>query len=166
MAWQIRTPLIGATPIANRDTTESTAHPMGTVVEAYDSTYGVGKFMYVGGVASCAIRNWLGVNQDDFSTTRATADGVYSIVGTAMATLTASYYGWIQISGKTIGSCLTGYADNGKVYLTGTAGSVDDTSVAGDQVVRAKGASATTVDSGVADFEIEYAWTNNGIDGK
>ena len=49
-----------------------------------------------------------------------------------MAALTASYYGWVQISGKALGNCLTLFADNGYVYLTGTAGSIDDASVAGD----------------------------------
>ena len=64
-------------------------------------------------------------------------------VGVMMATLDAATdFGWVQISGKAIGNCLTGFADNGKVYATATAGSIDDASVAGDLVVNAKGASA------------------------
>ena len=137
--------------IAERSTTKK--HDLGTIVQCKDDTYGSGEFIYVDGVASCAIRNWLVINMDDGSTTRLVADEI-GPVGVAMATLTASYYGWVQISGKAIGSCLTLFADNGRVYITGTAGSVDDASVAGNYVWNARGASLTVVSSGVADFEL------------
>jgi hypothetical protein len=75
-------------------------------------------------------------------------------VGVAMSANVANQYGWYQITGKAVGKCLTQFADNGRVYITATAGSVDDASVAGDVLWEAKGASLTVVDSGVADFEI------------
>jgi hypothetical protein len=65
-------------------------------------------------------------------------------------------YGWYQISGKAVGKCLAGYADNGLVFATATAGSIDDAVVAGDRVKLAKGASAIgTPSTGLAEFEIQ-----------
>jgi len=146
--------------IAERSTTKK--HDLGTIVQCKDETYGSGEFIYVDGVASCAIRNWVTINGDDGSITRLAANAT-GPCGVAMSTLTASYYGWIQISGKAIGSCLTQFADNGRVYITGTAGSVDDASVAGDYVWNAKGASTTTVDSGVAEFELHRPFTADRV---
>jgi len=78
-----------------------------------------------------------------------------------MSANVGSQYGWYQISGKAVGACLTGYADNAQVWITATGASVDDASVAGDLVNNAKGASTTTVDSGVADFEISRPFVDN-----
>jgi hypothetical protein len=72
------------------------------------------------------------------------------------ANTSASSYAWYQIYGKALGKCLTQFADDGRVYATATAGSIDDASVAGDVVWGAKGASTTTVDSGYAEFELQY----------
>lgn len=138
--------------IADRSTTKK--HDLGTYVACKDPTYGAGEFIYLAGVASCAVRNWVTINMDDGTTTRLAANA-YGPVGVAMATLTASFYGWFQRSGKALGTCLTQFADNGRVYITGTAGAVDDTSVAGDYVWGAKGASLTAVDSGFAEFELD-----------
>jgi hypothetical protein len=84
-------------------------------------------------------------------------------VAIAMSANVASQYGWYQIDGKAIGKCLTQFADNGRVYITATAGSVDDASVAGDVVWGANGASTTVVDSGVADFEIHRPFTADRV---
>ena len=146
--------------IADRSATKK--HDLGTIVQCKDETYGSGEFIYLDGVASCAIRNWVTYNMDDGSTTRLVANAT-GPVAVAMATLTASYKGWFQISGKAIGSCLTQFADNGRVYITGTAGSVDDASVAGDYVWNAKGASLTVVDSGVAEFELNRPFTADRV---
>lgn len=126
---------------------------VGTEVQAKNATYGNCTFVYMGGVASCAVRNWVTLNHDDGTVTRLAANAI-GPCAIAMATLTASYYGWFGITGKLLGTCLTQFADNGRVYITGTAGAVDDASVAGDVVWNAKGASTTTVDSGYAEFEL------------
>ncbi len=58
---------------------------------------------------------------------------------------------------------LTAFADNADVYLTSTAGSVDDTDVAGDFVSNAKGASALDAPAtGMAEFEIQYPYMDDG----
>jgi hypothetical protein len=151
MTWTSNGNFLLNQAIADRSATKK--HDTGTIVSCKDETYGAGEFVYMKGVASCAIRNWVTLNYDDGTTTRLVADAIGG-VGVAMATLTASYWGWFQIGGKAIGSCLTAFADNGRVYITGTAGSVDDASVAGNYVWNALGASLTTVGSNVADFEL------------
>lgn len=152
-SWRHMDQLIGAQAIAEVSTTQ--LHPLGTIVRAVDvgtTNYGMGEFVYLKGASSTAQGSWVTYNLDDGSSTLLAANAI-GPVGIAMAANDATTkYGWYQISGKAIGACLTGYADNGKVYATGTGGSVDDTSVAGDLVVNAKGGSA--IDTLEAEFEI------------
>lgn len=152
MAYTIQESTVGWTAIANKDLTAR--HALGVIVRAADPTYGSGEFIYLKGVASCVLGSWVSINRDAGDVTLLAANA-RSSVGVAMAATTASYYGWFQISGKAVGKCLTSFADNGRVYITGTAGSVDDASVAGDVVYNATGASTTTVNSFIADFEID-----------
>lgn len=158
MAYTIVDPIAGSQPITGLET--SARHSLGRIVVANDPTYGSGEFIYLKGVASCALGSWVTYNRDDGSTTLLAANAI-GPVAIAMSACTASYYGWFQISGKAIGACLTAYADNAKVWITATAGSVDDASVAGDLVVNAKGASTTVASSGVAEFEIDRPWVND-----
>jgi hypothetical protein len=148
--------------IADRSTTKK--HDLGTIVPTKDGTYGAGEHIYLKGVASASVYTWVTYNMDDGTTTRLAANAI-GPVAISMATLTASYYGWFQLSGKALGACLTLYADNANVWITGTAGSVDDTSVAGDLVGNAKGASTTTVSSGFAEFEIARPFVTDRLSG-
>ena len=160
MTWTSNGNFLLNQAIAERSLTKK--HDTGTVVQCKDETYGVGEFVYMKGVASCAIRNWVTLNSDDGTVTRLAANAIGSCA-VAMSTLTASYYGWFQVSGKAIGSCLTAFADNGRVYITGTAGSVDDASVAGDYVFNALGASTTTAGTNVADFELNRPFVTDRV---
>jgi hypothetical protein len=160
--WRIVDGIIGAQKIEDLSTTKK--HDLGTIVRAKDigtTNYGEGEFIYVKGVASCAKRDWVGVPADDFTIVRAVANGKYPLMGVAMAAVTASYYGWVQISGKAIGNCLTGFADNGNVVLTSTAGSIDDASVAGDFVSGALGASGAVVGDFHAEFELSRPFSTD-----
>jgi hypothetical protein len=130
------------------------AWKLGDIVRATDPTYGVGEFIYLQGVDSTAVGSWVTYNSDDNTTTLLAANAI-GPVAVAMSASVASTYGWYQISGKAVGKALTGYADNGLVYATATAGSNDDAVVAGDRVKNAKGASAVdTPSTGLAEFEI------------
>lgn len=152
MTFRIRD-RIGMQAIATTDTVQQ--HPLGTVIEADDPTYGSGTFIYLKGVASTAVGSWAVYNSDDFSTAllAAAADGPVAV---AMSANVADQYGWYQIRGKAVGKALTGFVDDASVYATSTAGSVDDAVVAGDRINRAKGASAVdTPSTGLAEFEIE-----------
>jgi hypothetical protein len=152
MAFRITSQVVGAQPIATNSTTQN--HPLGLIVDAVDPTYGAGEFIYLKGVASTAIGEWVTYNPDDFSTALLAANAI-GPVAVAMSACVASEYGWYQIHGKAVGLAAASYADNGLVYATATAGTVDDAVVAGDRVKNAKGASAVdTPSTGYAEFEI------------
>lgn len=161
--WRLVDGRIGAQPITATSTTAQ--HPLGTIVLARDTgttAYGEGEFVYAKGVASVAEKNWVGIPSDNYTLVRGVANGNYPM-GVAMAAITASYYGWVQISGKGLGSCLTQFADNGAVYLTATAGSIDDASVAGDWVVGAVGASGAVVGDLHAEFELSRPFAGQRV---
>jgi hypothetical protein len=152
-------PSIGAQPIAAVSTTQN--HPFGTILPAKDigaTAYGQGEFVYVKGVASGAVNAWTAYRSKSGKTTLAVASGDYAEgVGVMMATLDATTkFGWLQIKGRAIGSCLTGYADNAKVFLTSTAGSIAATSVTGDLITGARGRNGGTVTVGdlAGEFEL------------
>jgi hypothetical protein len=152
MAFRITSQVLGSQPIATNSTTQQ--HPLGTIVVATDPTYGSGEFIYLKGLNSTAIGEWVTYNTDDFSTTLLAANAI-GPVAVAMSACVTGEYGWYQINGKAVGLAASGYADNGLVYATATAGTVDDTVVAGDRVKNAKGASAVdTPSTGYAEFEI------------
>ncbi|MDA1043837.1 MAG: hypothetical protein O3C57_01295 [Verrucomicrobia bacterium] len=153
MAYQVTNTVVGAQAIATNSTTQN--HPLGTVVRAKDPTYGEGEFIYLSGVASTAVGSWVTAHEDGFTTTLLAANDI-GRVAVAMSANVASEYGWYQISGKAVGKALASYADDGLVYATATAGSIDDAVVAGDRVKKAIGASAVdTPSTGLAEFEID-----------
>jgi hypothetical protein len=150
---------LGLQPIATTDTTQN--HPLGLIVQAYDTTYHCGEFIYLKGVANTVVGSWVTYNMDDGTTTLLAANAI-GPVAIAMSINVANQYGWYQIQGKAVGKVLAAYADNGLVYCTATAGSVDDAVVSGDLVVNAKGASAIdTPSTGLAEMEISRPWVND-----
>ena len=160
MAYTIVNTTIGVQAIATTETTQK--QPLGTRVRAVDPVYGEGEFIYLVGVASTAIGSWVTYDQDGHTTALLAANAI-GPVAVAMSANVASQYGWYQIFGKAIGLALAAYADNGLVYATATAGSIDDAVVAGDRVKLAKGASAVGVPSGsFAEFEIQYPFMDDG----
>lgn len=157
--FTVQNPIIGMQQIDETSTTKN--HALGTRVLATDPTYGQGEFIYLTGVADTAVGSWALIAEDAFSTSLLAANDIGQ-VAIAMSANVANQYGWYQISGKAVGKALTGYADNGLVYATATAGSVDDAVVAGDRVKKAKGASAVdTPSTGLAEFEIQYPFMDD-----
>lgn len=145
------------------ETATSEKVKLGTIVRAYDATYGYGEFIYLKGVASTVVGSFVTYNADDYSTALLAANAK-GPVAVAMSINVANQYGWYQIQGKAVGKALTGFADNGDVYATATAGSIDDAVVAGDVVVGAKGASAVgTPSTGLAEFEISRPFVADGL---
>lgn len=156
-AYAFVDPRIGAQPVEEISTTAN--HPLGTILRAKDPTYGEAEFVYLLGVASTVAGSWVIYERDNHATTLVTASTI-GPVAIAMAANVASSYGWYMVSGKhPAAKCLTGFADNGIVFRTSTAGSIDDASVAGDLIWNARGASTTTVNSFVAEFEINRPFT-------
>lgn len=165
--WQPVEPRVGMQPINAVSTTQN--HPLGTRIKCVDrgaNANGEGEFIYVKGVTNGALGAWVGVFHDGGTTVLAVADGIYGLVGVMMSVLDATTdFGWVQVKGKAVGLALTGFADDALVYLTSTAGSVDDSAVAGDLVAKAKGASALDGPAtGMAEFEINDCFTDNNTD--
>jgi hypothetical protein len=152
--------MLGIQPIATTDTVQN--HPLGTIVRAYDTTYGGAMFIYLLGVASTVVGSVVTYNMDDGSTTLLVADAI-GPCAVAMSANVANQYGWYQLTGKAVVKCGT-VADNGNVYGTATGGQVDDAIVAGDRVKNAKFASANgTPSAGLAECEISFPFVDDGL---
>ena len=136
--------------------------PYGTIITATDPTYGAAEFIFLKGVANTERGTVVLYNADDFSTSRAVANDIGPIA-VAMAATVANKAGWYQIQGKAVVKAGT-VADNGNVYLTATAGTVDDAVVAGDRVKNAKFASADgTPATGLAECEIARPFVDDAL---
>lgn len=159
MTWQITDAVVGSQPIASFDTVQK--HPFGTIVRAKDPDYGEGEFIYLKGVASTLVGDWVLYKEDDWTTERLVADSIGPVAIAMSANILATTYGWYQIRGKAVGSCLTAFADNAQVWITATAGAIDDVSVTGDLVNLAKGASTVSGATILADFEINRPFVND-----
>ena len=161
MSFAPTNPIIGLQPIAEVSSTQQ--HPLGMIVQAYDGTYGAGEFVYLKGVASTVVGSAVTYNMDDGTTALLAANAI-GPVGVAMsANAAATTFGWYQISGKAVIKAGT-VADNGNVYATATAGTVDDAVVAGDRVKGAKFASADgTPSAGLAECEIHRPFMDDAV---
>ena len=115
------------------------------------------EYIFLKGVANTVAGDWVSFDEA-FVTTRLVANA-RGRVGIAQAATVASTYGWYLIYGTGLANVLTGFADNGNVYATSTAGSVDDATVAGDLVVGAMGRSA--ISSGQATMEVNYPFATD-----
>lgn len=89
---------VGHQPVANTDTVQN--HPVGTIMQAWDPTYGSAEFIYLLGVASTEVGSLVTYNATDGQTTLAVPGaGITLPVAVAMSANVASQYGWYQISG-------------------------------------------------------------------
>ena len=112
---------------ANVDTV--LGQPLGTRAQDVDGN----EYIYLQGVASTATGSW--VSFDEAYLTILTVANAKGRIGIAMAAIVASRYGWYQIYGKnTIALGSAAIADNAKLWVTSTAGKVDDTDVAVDLI--------------------------------
>lgn len=158
MSYTIRNGGIGTQQIADFSTVQN--HPLGMRVNADDPTLGEGEFIYLSGIASTVVGSWVTFRQDDNTTILLVADAAGPVAVAMSANIVVTTFGWYQIAGKASAQAAASFADNGDVYITATAGVVDDAVVDGDMVHNAKGAS-TIVSAGLAEFEIQYPYTDN-----
>lgn len=156
-------PRAGLQGIAVTDTVQN--HVLGTKVQAEDkasTAYGVGEFVYLKGVASTAVGSAVLFSPDDWTTSLLAANDI-GYVALAMSANVAGQYGWYQTYGKGVVKAGT-VADNGNVYSTAVAGTLDDAVVAGDRVKNAKFASADgTPSAGLAEIEINYPFVDDAV---
>jgi hypothetical protein len=147
--WQVLSP-VGVADISQFGTTK--LHPLGTRCRARDvgtTDYGYGEFIYLEGVAS-TIRGPLVLITDLYATTLITARDKGALAIALSANAAASSYGWYQILGKGVISAAT-VAANVPLYIAGS-NLVDDTAVAGDQIIGMRSVSATDTATAVVNM--------------
>lgn len=117
------------------ETSTTQRHALGEIIRATDFTYGAGEFIYLVGAASTAKGDLVCYNSKTGATVRAVHGGATSTgsVAIAMSDNIASQYGWYQVEGSGPVSAAT-VAANVPLYLTSTAGQVDDAAVTGDLI--------------------------------
>jgi hypothetical protein len=116
------------------------------------------EYIYLQGVASCLDGSVVTFDEAHVTTLAvANAKGRVAVANAAVDATTE--YGWFGIYGKFAAKVLAAFADNGNVYLTATAGSLDDAVVAGDAVHGMVGRAAVdTPDTGRAWCELSYPY--------
>lgn len=154
MAYVITTPLAGFQGIALTDTTQN--HALGTIVQATDSTYGGGEFIYLKGVASTVVGSMVDYDSYLGTTALSPATGGTGSVAVAMSANVANQYGWYQITGIAAVKAPNAMTVGADVFsLAATPGSVDDAAVNGEQILNAKVTTTTgTPSTGLALIEI------------
>jgi hypothetical protein len=125
------------------------AHPLGTIVKAYDATLGEGEFIYLLGVVSTVVGLMVTYDATTYQTTLSpnTANNA-APVAVAMSANVAGQYGWYQIGGlATIKKTAVQVTPQLPIFQSATAGRIFVTSTAGKQILGAKSANLTTVTS-------------------
>ena len=144
--------------------------PIGMEVPVYDTVnFCWGKVRYHRGVASVTAGDACIVSFADEAAILVD-DGVagaeIGLIGFALAAIVAASYGWFHVCGRAAANVAAGFADNGLIYATTTAGTVDD-AAGGGQVLGARSAGAIdTPATGQAYIDIIYpsiAGTSAGL---
>ena len=147
MAYSQTSAYIGAPVLTDTDTTKKV--PLGTIIRAYDPTYGEGEFIYLLGVASTTAGDVVTYNATTWQTallTTTNGENKGVPVAVAMSANLATYYGWYQISGNAVVK-KTGVAVTPQVpiFISATAGKVKVLASSGQQILGAMTANLTTV---------------------
>lgn len=117
------------------------------------------EYIYLQGIASLAASDWVFYDETTYIVTRTVANSK-GPVAIAQAAVLASQFGWFGIKGSFVGNVATG-ALAGKVWVTSTAGRVDNSDVAVDLVDGAVQRSATAAN--LATFGISYPYCLNEV---
>ena len=100
MAFTSIEPIIVEQAIATNSTTQN--HPLGTIVRAVDSTYGVGEFIYLQGIGSTVVGSIVEYNNTYVTALNTVALETPVPLAVAMSACVASEFGWYQISGESV----------------------------------------------------------------
>lgn len=123
------------------DTTPKVA--IGTIVKAYDDSFGEGEFIYLPGVASLLAGDaiFYDLLPGGQSVTRALLVNSGQSIAFALVAVPAGSYGWYQLSGVAIANATAAGAGL-PAYYSGTAGSIRTTAAPGLQINNARISSA------------------------
>lgn len=150
MAYRILSPgFAGHQAIADASSTQN--HPIGYKVQAYDSTYGVGEFIYLKGVTNLVVGmmvTWAG----DTGTTELSPDTAKTgrPISVSMSAATGSQYGWFQVSGSAVIKKTAVKVDPAvanRVFQSATIGRAMQTSSTSKQILGARWSSLVTITS-------------------
>lgn len=162
MAYNVRN-LVGAQAINVTSTVQQ--HNLGTVVDAWDPTFGEGTFIYLKGIGSTVVGSLVTYDQNLAVTALAPATGGFGPVAVAMSINVASQFGWYQIRGSAAVKAPNAMVVGAEVFmLAATPGSVDDAAVAGEQILNAKVTATTgTPSTGLGTIQITYPFLQGQI---
>ena len=162
MAYSFVEPIAGLLQIAETDAgvtmaNGSSAIPtppatLGTIVRAFDPTYGEGEFILLLGVAATEVGLIVKYNATTYQTVVVTNTAVQDVpVAVAMSANLAGTFGWYQIAGNAvIKKTAVAVTPQVTVFLSATAGRVKVLASAGLQVVAARSANLATIASGTS----------------
>lgn len=165
MTIKFRDPIAFRAPATQVDAVGEALYPIGTIADAYDSTYGALQLIYlkVGSGVTEALGSVIGY-WGDYETILGVANGIYAGVAVSLGAATAGQYAWHVKRGNVPTLVAASFADNANVYLTATPGTVDDAVVAGDYVYKAKSISAiATPAAGLAVIYFNDSFTTDGL---
>lgn len=162
MAYSFVEPVAGLLQIAETDAgvtmaNGSSAIPtppatLGTIVRAFDPTYGEGEFILLLGVAATEVGLIVKYNATTYQTVVVTNTAVQDVpVAVAMSANLAGTFGWYQIAGNAvIKKTAVAVTPQVTVFLSATAGRVKVLASAGLQVVAARSANLATIAAGTS----------------
>lgn len=116
------------------------------------------EYIYLQGVASTVAND--AVTYDELYATARSVAAAVGPVAIAQAAVVAAKFGWYLICGRGTVNVAAAVADNAKLFLTATAGNLDDASVAGDQVV---GAYARSAAGGAGSVTVQVVYPIVGV---
>ena len=136
-----------AVPQKIADTSTTLQNPLGTVVKAYDSTFGEGEFIYLLGVANTVVGSLVIYNATTYQTTLTPNTANYAApVAVAMSANIDAQYGWYQIEGNAvIKKTAVAVNANVPIYQSATIGRVMPTAASGKQILGARSANLASV---------------------
>lgn len=131
-------------------------NPLGLEAEDGDGN----TWIYLAGVASCLIDDWVSFNASTYVAVRLAADAV-GRVAIASGAILAANWGWFMVKGFYTTSNSDTVAAAGGLFIDGTTGRVDDQSVAGDFVNGAVSTAADTANK--LPVQISYPYVTNTV---
>lgn len=161
MAYTPSAPELGTQPIAVSSSVQN--HPPGYTVEAYDPTFGSGRFIYLEGVASTLVGSMVTYDQDNKTTTLAPGTAhLAQPLACAMSANLANNWGWYQVGGAAvIKKTATKVSPGVQLFLSSTAGRVQATAASGKEILNCITVNTATVASAtstiVANFQFPFA---------
>jgi hypothetical protein len=134
-------------------------HRIGEIVRAADPTFGGGEFIYLMGVANTVVGSLVTYNPATGATTLSpatTGSNTPQSVAVAMSACVSGYYGWYQIEGAAVikKTAVKFNPVAAAIYLSGTAGRIQQAQAASAQIWNAVTINAATVASATSTITI------------